>query len=1138
MGVCHMALPLTLALLLLSNIVVACRAGIKGSSTGTANEESNPDSSQEESSTVTDEDKGTEADSANKEQDAPDASDKTPPGRFQISSPSAITMDTTPEVMWTQAADAVGYNVRVDNSPSCDSPAQTFNRVNALKQVLSPLGAGTWYVCVTAYDLAGNNTDAANNAYSFVIDTTPPASFSITLPAAVINDTTPDVTWEAASDAATYTLLIDDASDCATPAQTYSALAATDQTLTALSDGTWYVCVTAYDLAGNTTDAANNAYSFVIDTTAALISDASVTTASPGRSLTPSVAFTVNENANVTLYSDSSCLTTISSSTAKNTGANTMTTDSLIADTTTAIFVQAIDAAANTSDCVSAGAYINDRTPPTDPTTFLAMPGYNRVYASWGGAGAGTAGYSVLYKSGSALTWTPTDGYAYATGEDLGAGRFVAFDGSASSEIFNSLSGGTPYHYKLFAYDSLRNFTTSTLGRAVTPSTNLLVGSAGGPVKNLVLSGSYIYGIGTVLELSAAARTTVPQALVVIDPSTQRVIASQQIYGGRALNVAAANGYVFVTSETNGVMIFDVSTPQRPLYVGAYSVSFTFSNGVFPNLAVTLDANTLYLQTAATTFQIVNVTSKTSPALVSTYTRQMTGNIFGLALSGEYVYLTLGTTDLEVVDVSNSSFPTKAASYESGTAYGRICNWGCNNISVNGNYAYVSGTGTNRGTLIIDVSTPTAPTQAGFAAATNYDPRANVVNGTTLYVVESDENQYGRLEIYDVSDPANIPAGTEVTLPASTIKEGAPSSVVVSGSNIFVSGWAGKRSPATGNTALTSFGSGITMVQGGAVVGYVPNIAFASQVIVSGNYTFIRDDNLGVVIMDSTDPSRPAPLTYYATTESGSTAGNDGGYNGAKSMALNGDTIYLTPNHEREVHVVDVSAKTAPAYLGFKQAALTYVYDFGVNNGSYFYTGTCSSCSSSPSFSDMKIFDLSDPANIPDNSSQAVLATTTYAVVNGSYLYTASGASGVGIYDVSTPTIFTLQNSSTASDTPAAKHLRVAGNYMYVADTTNGLVIYDVTSKTEPAKLSTLAVPSGNGNFVKVALNGNYLAAGTDTGMFYLINVTDKANPSVAASLQLYYDSPTYEFRDIQANGHYFYVAYGQGGLLVLDATP
>jgi hypothetical protein len=129
----------------------------------------------------------------------------------------------------------------------------------------------------TLRDLAGNNAtltvpigvtsgSLASNA-NLLVDTTAPSAFSVSSPVdtVTINDNTPTISWSDPTDADFYSLKVDMDAGCASPDQQHLAQAwATSKTLTTLADGTYYLCITAADSAGNNTNAVMT--SFTVNT--------------------------------------------------------------------------------------------------------------------------------------------------------------------------------------------------------------------------------------------------------------------------------------------------------------------------------------------------------------------------------------------------------------------------------------------------------------------------------------------------------------------------------------------------------------------------------------------------------------------------------------------------------------------------------------------------------------------------------------------------------------------------------------------------------------------------------------------------------------------------------------------------------
>ena len=91
------------------------------------------------------------------------------PGSFTI---SAITSPTPadPLISWSAATGAVVYDLRIARDAGCTDIAKTATNIAATSYTIDPVFSGTYYVCATAKDQAGNPTSASNNGVvSFVV---------------------------------------------------------------------------------------------------------------------------------------------------------------------------------------------------------------------------------------------------------------------------------------------------------------------------------------------------------------------------------------------------------------------------------------------------------------------------------------------------------------------------------------------------------------------------------------------------------------------------------------------------------------------------------------------------------------------------------------------------------------------------------------------------------------------------------------------------------------------------------------------------------------------------------------------------------------------------------------------------------
>lgn len=351
--------------------------------------------------------------------------DTTAPGAFSLTAPTAAsrTNDTTPDITWGASAGVDHYVLLVDNDSGCPSPVQSFANLTATTKTLTPaLGEGTWYVCLKAVDAAGNEQAAANDNLSFVVDTTPPAAFTITAPteAGRTNSTTPTITWDDTDPDDVYTVLVDNNSGCGSPAQTYNGEAGPSKTLAALGQGTWYVCVKAIDAAGNQTVSTNDNLSFTIDTTApGAFSITAPTAASRTKITTPDVSWTAASGVDhyIVKVDDNSGCASPTQTSSNETG--TSMTLATLAEGTWYVCVTAVDDVGNQTVATDNNlSFVLDTTPPADfAITAPAAAGRTNdttPNVTWDDADANDR-YTVLVDNDSGCP-SPLHSYASETG--------------------------------------------------------------------------------------------------------------------------------------------------------------------------------------------------------------------------------------------------------------------------------------------------------------------------------------------------------------------------------------------------------------------------------------------------------------------------------------------------------------------------------------------------------------------------------------------------------------------------------------------------------------------------------------------------------------------------------------------------
>ncbi len=147
-------------------------------------------------------------------------------------------------VTWTSVANATGYTLEMDSSPSFGFPTTAYTGPNAQFQVTNQ-GPGTWYYRVNANN--ANGTSAWSNVQSVSVKPNAPALDPISNAS---QQSAYTVSWSVATGANGYTLEEDDNAGFTTPKVRYMG-SALQYDVTGQPAGTWYYRVQAYNDGGN-----------------------------------------------------------------------------------------------------------------------------------------------------------------------------------------------------------------------------------------------------------------------------------------------------------------------------------------------------------------------------------------------------------------------------------------------------------------------------------------------------------------------------------------------------------------------------------------------------------------------------------------------------------------------------------------------------------------------------------------------------------------------------------------------------------------------------------------------------------------------------------------------------------------------
>ncbi len=175
-----------------------------------------------------------------------------------------------------------------------------------------------------------------------------------------------------------------------------------------------------------------------------------------------------------------------------------------------------------------------------------------------------------------------------------------------------------------------------------------------------------------------------------------------------ASDIKVHNQHAFIPVYSGGLRVVNVTDTSTPFDEGGYIPTSAVAYGV------AISGNYLYVAVSHAGLDVYDITTPTSPSYVSTV--DLDGYAKKVEISGNYAYVACDLGGLQIVDVSDPTNMTRVAHLDSNTRY-----FG---VYVEGSHVYVAGyiSGDNF-MRIYDISNPENPIAAGFYdfASSGYD---------------------------------------------------------------------------------------------------------------------------------------------------------------------------------------------------------------------------------------------------------------------------------------------------------------------------------------------------------------------------------------------------------------------------------
>ncbi|MGE5224992.1 MAG: LVIVD repeat-containing protein, partial [Omnitrophica WOR_2 bacterium] len=590
----------------------------------------------------------------------------------------------------------------------------------------------------------------------------------------------------------------------------------------------------------------------------------------------------------------------------------------------------------------------------------------------------------------------------------------------------------------------------------------------GGSVTAIAIQGNYAYlGVGprlVVMDISA--------------PASPVLIGQSQVLAGWINAIAISGHYAYVAD--GNLDIFDISAPATPRLAGSYSSPDSI-------IDVTLSGSRAYIIDRQ--LHILDITAPSVPRQIGIYNLPDEKRPTSIAVSGNYVFMTLWWDLMRVIDISNPAAPACVSSYYPGGP-----NTG---VTVAGNYAFISDSSALH---IVNISTVFLMTLAN------------------KYSFESQGGAPGKVTV--IGDTAYVPIQSGLSI----LNISVPTSPVEKG---FYKAPSASRSAVTGKYAFVARGGlGLSIADlsnlssPAEVFSYRPP-GDANSVRLKGRYAYIAD-GAGLHILDVLHPSKPVQTGFWNQNEEMAAAIN---------LEVAGNYAYVADGNG-ELRIVDISNPASPFQARY-QSTQGYAWDVALS-GNYAYATNWSLFSSGNG--SLQVINISSPlssrqvGNLPLQGNVRSLAISgTRAYVTNDALCDASCPGGMHIIDVSNP-ISPTQLSFFPVYDRGTSDVAVAGHYAFLADddyANGGLHVLDVQNPKAPVEIAFYPQPCAD---VAVSVSYAYILEND----LWVLDISNPANPKQVGYIDLPvgWSNPA-QTSSLTVDGQFIYIAYRDLGLFV-----
>lgn len=391
------------------------------------------------------------------------------------------------------------------------------------------------------------------------------------------------------------------------------------------------------------------------------------------------------------------------------------------------------------------------------------------------------------------------------------------------------------------------------------PTDPVLLGSCPASGFNVALAGNYVY-LPAYHDGVAVVDVSQPGNPRLVGRWDMGIFVGLRIHDNRAYCLWASGekkheGATRGLRDESGVMVYDLSDPVQPTYLGEYQGT-EWARDIF------FDGGLAYLASGSGTATILDFAEPANPIVMGHLITE--GSSADLDFANGVAYLADGWTGLVTVDVSDPAEPSVLGSYwEAG---------GLSGLAVDGRAGYIAD-GTF-GLHVVDIHNPLRSEEISRLPITTH-PQEIAVSGDFVYLGQRDAG----FDVVDVADLQHPELVAHLDVPVSGLAIAGDRAYVVK-ENRF--------------TSIDIHDPPHPIVLGSCLVP-----PWAWEVCVHGDFAYVGNSSAGLVVVDISNPARPVVRGSVDT------------FDWMYDVVTDGSFVYANLGHNR-LGVYDVTNPDAP----------------------------------------------------------------------------------------------------------------------------------------------------------------------------------------------------------------------------------